>query len=80
MADRTRWVEVRSYSARQGRLTPISGLVGPATIDGDLAALRAVLVWGELVRVGKNAVTGAGWYRIVQAGDTGDEVLPASTG
>lgn len=62
--DRSRWVEVQSYSARQRRLTPISGLVGSVTLVGELASLRTILVWGELIRAGKNAVKGAGWYRL----------------
>ncbi len=33
--DRTRWVDVPSYSARQGRFTPIGGLVGEITFEGD---------------------------------------------
>lgn len=78
VADQTRWVEVRSYSARQQRLTPISGLVGVATVGGDLAELRTVLVWGELVRVGKNAVKGAGWYRIVGGRESHDHGAAAS--
>ena len=60
----TRWVDVASYSARQQRSTPIGGLVGRATYTGDLAPLRELLVWGELLHVGKNAVKGDGRYRI----------------
>jgi hypothetical protein len=65
VADETRWVDVASYSARQRRATPIGGLVGRATYEGDVSGLREVLVWGELVHVGKNAVKGDGQYRIV---------------
>lgn len=60
----TRWVDVASYSARQQRSTPIGGLIGRATYSGDLAPLRELLVWGELLHVGKNAVKGDGRYRI----------------
>lgn len=60
----TRWVDVASYSARQQRATPIGGLIGQATYQGDLALLRELLVWGELLHVGKNAVKGDGRYRI----------------
>ncbi|KAB8141446.1 CRISPR system precrRNA processing endoribonuclease RAMP protein Cas6 [Chloroflexia bacterium SDU3-3] len=63
--DRTRWVDVASYSARQGGRTPIGGLVGQATFAGDLAPLRELLVWGSLVHIGKNAVKGDGCYRIL---------------
>lgn len=62
--DQTRWVDVVSYSARTRGRTPIGGLVGQATLAGDLAPLRELLVWGSLIHVGKNAVKGDGWYTI----------------
>jgi CRISPR-associated endoribonuclease Cas6 len=64
VCDQTRWVDVASYSARQHRATPIGGFVGSATFEGDLKELRELLVWGELLHVGKNAVKGDGLYRI----------------
>lgn len=64
VADRTRWVDVVSVSHRQGRRTPIGGLVGSATFRGDIGPLRELLVWGSLVHVGKNCVKGDGWYDI----------------
>lgn len=60
--DRTRWVDVVSYSTRTRSRTPIGGLVGSVTLSGELAALRELLVWGSLIHVGKNAVKGDGWY------------------
>lgn len=62
--DNTHWEEVQSYSRRQLRATPIGGIQGKATFKGDLAPFRELLVWGELIHVGKNAVKGNGWYRI----------------
>jgi hypothetical protein len=62
--DETRWEEVRSYSNRQKRAMPISGLRGSATFVGDLSAFRELLVWGQLVHVGKSVVKGNGWYTI----------------
>lgn len=62
--DRTRWVDVASVSARHQRRTPIGGLIGQATVAGDLAPLRELLVWGQLVHVGRNAVKGSGWYTV----------------
>ena len=62
--DSTHWEEVQSYSRRQLRTTPISGIQGKATFNGDLTPFRELLVWGELIHVGKNAVKGNGWYRI----------------
>ncbi|WP_069804363.1 CRISPR system precrRNA processing endoribonuclease RAMP protein Cas6 [Thermogemmatispora onikobensis] len=58
-----RWQDMPSYSRRLRRATPIGGLVGQATFVGDLAELRELLVWGELIHVGKDVVKGNGWYR-----------------
>ncbi len=64
--DKTRWEEVRSYSNRQKRSMPISGLLGPVTFAGPLAPFRELLVWGQLIHVGKSVVKGNGWYTIEQ--------------
>jgi hypothetical protein len=63
--DATYWRELDSYSRRQQRSTPISGLLGQATFVGNLAPFRELLVWGELIHVGKNCVKGSGWYTIL---------------
>lgn len=62
--DATYWEEVGSYSRRQQRITPISGLRGHATFAGDLTPFREILTWGEVMHVGKSCVKGNGWYRI----------------
>lgn len=62
--DQTQWERVGSYSRRTRYLTQIGGLRGKATFTGDLAPFRELLVWGELVHIGKNAVKGSGWYRL----------------
>lgn len=67
--DQTRWVDVASVSARHQRRTPIGGLIGQATVGGDLAPLRELLVWGQLVHAGRNAVKGSGWYTVRGAPD-----------
>ncbi len=64
--DSTRWVETFSGSRRHGRLTPISGFVGLVRWDGDLQAAYPWLLWGQSLHVGKDAVKGNGWYRIVR--------------
>jgi hypothetical protein len=61
----TEWIEVQSGSQRQGRYTPISGLVGTAQWRGPLQELIPWLLWGQSLHVGKNAVKGDGWYRLV---------------
>lgn len=62
--DATYWEEVGSYSRRQQRVTPISGLRGRATFVGDLSPFLELLVWGEVMHVGKSCVKGNGWYTI----------------
>lgn len=65
--DHTRWEDVQSYSHRQQRHTPVGGFMGKATFAGDLAPFREMLAWGELIHVGKSAVKGNGWYKIVNS-------------
>ena len=68
LRDDTRWVDLSSYSARQARSTPIGGFIGRCSWEGEVSPqLRELLVWGELLHVGKNAVKGAGHYRIACA-------------
>jgi hypothetical protein len=62
--DQTRWVDVVSYSSRTRARTPIGGLVGQVTLEGELAPLRELLIWGSLIHVGRNTVKGDGWYQI----------------
>ena len=65
LADGTAWEELSSYSSRTKSKSPIGGFQGSATFAGDLTPFRELLVWGELIHVGKNAVKGNGWYKIV---------------
>jgi hypothetical protein len=62
--DRTRWVDVPSFSSRHGRFTPIGGLLGSVTFEGELAPFVPWLVWGSVTHVGKDATKGGGWYRL----------------
>ena len=62
--DETHWVDILSYSARQRKTTPIGGFIGRASYEGDITHLRELLVWGEVLHVGKNIVKGNGMYRI----------------
>lgn len=67
ISNHTQWREVWSYSNRQGRRIPISGLVGQAVYRASReswARLLPVLVWGSVVHVGKNAVKGEGMIRV----------------
>lgn len=72
--DHATWFEISSYSNRQKRSTPLSGLLGEATFEGNLAPFLTLLVIGELLHVGKNAVKGSGQYHIVRP--AGSEARP----
>jgi hypothetical protein len=68
VADQTTWQEVWSYSGRQGKKVPISGLVGQATYQAELETwqrLLPFLLWGSVTHVGKNTVKGEGMIGIV---------------
>jgi hypothetical protein len=43
----------------------MSGITGQITFTGDLSPFRDLLAWGELIHVGRSAVKGNGWYKIV---------------
>jgi hypothetical protein len=66
VADSTRWVESSRYSRRREVSHDLSGFVGEATFEGDLEPFLPYLLLGEYLHVGKNAVFGNGWYRIVE--------------
>lgn len=63
--DRTRWVNLDSYSRRQRHTTPIGGLLGEATYAGDLTTLLPLIIWGTVLQVGKDTVKGNGVYELV---------------
>ncbi len=65
--DHTEWVEAFSGSRRTGRVSPISGLVGRVRWDGNVSRLLPWLLWGATLHIGKNAVKGSGYYRVVRA-------------
>ncbi len=57
------WEELSSYSTRQRRNTPTSGLLGTVIVEAeDWSPFWLWLVWGQFVHVGKDAVKGNGWY------------------
>jgi len=62
--DETHWAKVVSHSTRQHCTMPLDGFVGRATYRGDLSHLRELLVWGEVIGVGKNVTKGSGHYQI----------------
>ncbi len=63
--NRLRWEELRSYSTRQRRSTPIGGLLGEVSCQAeDWRPFLPWLVWGQFTHVGKDAVKGNGWYEV----------------
>lgn len=65
--DETEWVEAFSGSRRTNRVSPISGLIGRVRWEGEVAPLLPWLLWGSVLHVGKNAVKGSGYYRVIRA-------------
>lgn len=64
--DETEWADTWSGSARQGKSTPTGGIIGRFRWEGDLAPLLPWLLWGQSLHVGKDAIKGNGWYRIIR--------------
>jgi hypothetical protein len=62
LQDRTTWEDVSSYSRRQGKTTPIGGLMGAITFRGNLRPLLPLLAWGMVLQAGKDTTKGNGVY------------------
>lgn len=62
--DDSHWKDVGSHSRRQQRFVPVGGILGQITFIGDMTPFLDLLVWGELIHVGKSCVKGNGWYAI----------------
>ena len=58
---------VSHVSSRQKRRMPLSGFKGKLTLHGVPEEIRALLMLGSLVHIGKQATYGHGWYRIESA-------------
>ncbi len=66
--DWTSWVTVQGHSARQHAPTALSGIMGVAIYEADVACFEPfmpLLRWGEIVHAGKHAVKGNGLFRVV---------------
>ncbi len=59
-----RWLDIRRKSRTQPIQHDQSGFIGTITFEGDLREFLPLLVLGEYVHVGEDAVFGNGWYRI----------------
>ncbi len=62
LEDKTAWEDVSSYSRRQGKSTPIGGLMGAITFGGNLRPLLPLLAWGTVLQAGKDTTKGNGVY------------------
>ena len=62
--DKTRWLDLASFSSHRQTKTPIGGLVGEIAFDGNLEPFLPFLVWGQFTHVGKDVTRGNGWYQI----------------
>jgi len=59
-----RWIKVKRKSKTQPIQHDQSGFMGKITFEGDLKEFLPLLLLGEYVHVGEDAVFGNGWYRI----------------
>lgn len=64
-AHRVRWYDLHRYSGRQGRSHPLGGLVGEATLRGELAPLLPTLRAARWLHVGKGVSFGLGWVQLL---------------
>ncbi|HZR63864.1 MAG TPA: CRISPR system precrRNA processing endoribonuclease RAMP protein Cas6 [Terriglobales bacterium] len=65
VASRFEWVERARTSSKTGQRHELSGFVGEATYEGDMAQFVLWLAVGELVHVGKHTAWGNGWMSLV---------------
>ena len=56
----------KRYSNRQKRPVPLAGFIGNITYRGNIGPFLPWLKIGEYLHVGKGAVFGLGWYRMVE--------------
>lgn len=59
-----RWIDIKRKSRTQPIYHDQSGFIGKITFKGDLREFLPLLLFGEYVHVGEDAVFGNGWYRI----------------
>jgi hypothetical protein len=59
-----RWLGIRRKSRTQPVQHDQSGFIGKITFEGDIREFLPLIVLGEYVHVGEDAVFGNGWYMI----------------
>lgn len=62
----TNWRTISHVSSRQKRRMPLSGFEGKLTLHGVPEEIRALLLLGSLVHIGKQATYGHGWYQLTE--------------
>jgi len=60
-----RWVERKRRSRTQETIHDQSGFTGSITFEGDLSEFLPLILLGEYIHVGEDAVFGNGWYQLV---------------
>jgi hypothetical protein len=63
------WIERSRTSSKTRQRHELSGFVGEATYEGNLAEFLPWLTMGELVHVGKHTAWGNGWIQVRRAND-----------
>jgi hypothetical protein len=61
---RGRWLD-RTRKTRQKKPQDLGGFIGEITYKGEVTRFLPLLVLGQYLHVGKNAVFGNGWYEVV---------------
>ncbi len=59
--------ELHRYSSRQGKKDSLSGIVGSIVYEGNLSSLIPLLLLGQFIHAGSDAVFGCGKYEISDA-------------
>ncbi len=59
-----RWVEIKRRSRTQSVEHDQSGFIGTMTYEGEMSEFLPLIVLGEYVHIGEDAVFGNGWYAV----------------
>lgn len=63
------WRDWQRFSSRQQQKMTLGGLIGEITFAGDFSAFLPLLLWGELLHVGRATAFGLGRYALVKTKD-----------
>lgn len=58
------WYDWERYSSRQKQRMSLGGFIGTLEYEGDFTPFLPLLVWGELLNLGKGVTFGLGRYRL----------------